>query len=136
MKKTLATLVALILLPAAFLAQSSPKEIVLIKAGKLIDVRAGRVLKDQSILIEGDRVKQVGSSQSVQAPAGARAIDLSNATVLPGLIAWHINTARTYLRSEECESDTGSRFHDGSQRWGEWLFRHSAARCHQRRRHP
>src|SRR6476660_1660722 len=89
MQKTLATLVALILLPAAFLAQSLPREIVLIKAGKLIDVRSGRVLNDQSILIEGDRIKQVGSSQSVQAPAGARVIDLSNATVLPGLIDCH-----------------------------------------------
>lgn len=89
MQKTLASLVALILLPAAFLAQSPAKEVVLIKAGKLIDVRAGRVLNDQAILIEGDRIKQVGSSQSVRAPASARVVDLSNATVLPGLIDCH-----------------------------------------------
>jgi imidazolonepropionase-like amidohydrolase len=89
MQNILAILLALVILPAAFLAQSPAKEIVLIKAGKLIDVRAGRVLNDQAILIEGDRIKQVGSSQSVQAPAGARVIDLSNATVLPGLIDCH-----------------------------------------------
>ena len=89
MRKTLATLVAVILVPAAFLAQSPAKETILIKAGKLIDVRAGRVLNDQAILIEGDRIKQVGSSQSVKAPAGARVIDLSGATVLPGLIDCH-----------------------------------------------
>ncbi|MEK6284220.1 MAG: amidohydrolase family protein [Acidobacteriota bacterium] len=89
MQKTLSTLVALMLFPAAFHAQSPAKEIVLIKAGRLIDVRAGRVLTDQAILIEGDRIKQVGPAQSVQAPAGARVIDLSNATVLPGLIDCH-----------------------------------------------
>lgn len=89
MQKTLSTLLALMLLPAAFHAQSPGKEIVLIKAGRLIDVRAGRVLTDQAILIEGDRIKQVGTAQSVQAPAGARVIDLSNATVLPGLIDCH-----------------------------------------------
>lgn len=89
MQKTLSTLLALLLLPAAFLAQSPPKEIVLIKAGRLIDVRAGRVSTDQAILIEGDRIKQVGPAQSVQTPAGARVIDLSNATVLPGLIDCH-----------------------------------------------
>lgn len=89
MKMALAPLLLLTLVPAAFLAQSPGKEIVLIKAGRLIDVRAGRVLTDQAILIEGDRIKQVGSAQSVQAPAGARVIDLSNATVLPGLIDCH-----------------------------------------------
>lgn len=89
MRKTLATLVAVMLFPAAFVAQSPAKETTLIRAGKLIDVRAGRVLNDQAILIEGDRIKQVGSSQSVKAPAGARVIDLSSATVLPGLIDCH-----------------------------------------------
>jgi len=55
----------------------------------MVDVRSGRVLTDQAILIEGDRIRQVGSAQSIQAPAGARVIDLSNATVLPGLIDCH-----------------------------------------------
>jgi imidazolonepropionase-like amidohydrolase len=71
------------------LAQSPPKETVLIKAGRLVDVRSGRVLTDQAILIEGDRIKQVGSAQSIQFPTGARVIDLSNATLLPGLIDCH-----------------------------------------------
>jgi imidazolonepropionase-like amidohydrolase len=71
------------------LAQSPTKETVLIKAGKMVDVRSGRVLTDQAILIEGGRIKQVGSAQLIQAPAGARVIDLANATVLPGLIDCH-----------------------------------------------
>jgi len=89
MQKTLAAMLALFLVPAAFLAQSPKTETVLIKAGRLVDVRAGRVLTNQAILIEGDRIKAVGSMESVQAPPGARVIDLSNATVLPGLIDCH-----------------------------------------------
>jgi imidazolonepropionase-like amidohydrolase len=60
---------------------------VFIKAGRLIDVRAGKVLTNQSILIEGDRIKQVGAN--FKPPDGARVIDLSGATVLPGLIDNH-----------------------------------------------
>ena len=63
---------------------------MLIKAGRLIDVRNGRVLNDQAILIEGDRIKEVGpSNQLASKAAGARVIDLSGATVLPGMIDCH-----------------------------------------------
>jgi imidazolonepropionase-like amidohydrolase len=73
------------------LAQSPAKEVILIKAGRLIDVRSGRVLNNQAILIEGDRIKEVGATATVtgHAPQNARVIDLSNATVLPGLIDCH-----------------------------------------------
>jgi len=62
----------------------------LVKVGKLIDVKNGRVLSDQGILIEGERIKQVGPFGQLQsAAAGAAVIDLSNATVMPGLIDCH-----------------------------------------------
>jgi imidazolonepropionase-like amidohydrolase len=64
-----------------------PQGATLIKAGKLIDVRGGRVLTNQNILIQGDRIAEVGPN--VAAPAGARTIDLSHSTVLPGLIDNH-----------------------------------------------
>src|SRR5512144_504332 len=89
MQRLLALAMALMLGPGLLIAQTPQREIVLIKAGRLIDVRSGRVLTDQAVLIEGDRIKQVGPAQSVQAPATARIIDLSNATVLPGLIDCH-----------------------------------------------
>src|SRR6266705_2855449 len=89
MHRVSALLLTFILVSGVSLAQSPTKETVLIKAGKMVDVRSGRVLTDQAILIEGGRIKQVGSAQSIQAPAGARVIDLSNATVLPGLIDCH-----------------------------------------------
>ena len=91
MKKLSAMFLALTLIPTLLFAQSPPKEILLIKAGRLIDVRAGRVLTDQAILIDGDRIKEVGPAQTVSshAPASVRVIDLSNSTVLPGLIDCH-----------------------------------------------
>ena len=89
MHRVSALLLTFILVSGVSLAQSPTKETVLIKAGKMVDVRSGRVLTDQAILIEGDRIRQVGPAQSIQAPAGARVIDLSNATVLPGLIDCH-----------------------------------------------
>jgi imidazolonepropionase-like amidohydrolase len=62
-------------------------ETILIKAGKLIDVRNGRVLTGQAILIDGERIKEVGAN--IQTPAGARVIDLGKSTVLPGMIDNH-----------------------------------------------
>jgi imidazolonepropionase-like amidohydrolase len=65
----------------------APQGTILIRAGKLIDVRGGRVLANQNILVQGDRIAQVGPD--IPAPTGARVIDLSHSTVLPGLIDNH-----------------------------------------------
>ncbi|MGA8205299.1 MAG: amidohydrolase family protein, partial [Woeseiaceae bacterium] len=60
-----------------------------VKAGRLIDVAASRALTNQAILIEGDKIVRVGNAADVPVPAGARVIDLSGSTVLPGLIDMH-----------------------------------------------
>src|SRR5438309_4735967 len=72
-------------------AQQTPRPQVLIKAGRLIGAKAGTVLANQAILVEGDRVKETGPAATVagHAVAGARVIDLGAATVLPGLIDCH-----------------------------------------------
>src|SRR3989449_3020239 len=72
-------------------AQQTPRPQVLINAGRLIDPKAGTVLANQAILVEGDRVKETGPAATVagHAVAGARVIDLGAATVLPGLIDCH-----------------------------------------------
>src|SRR5213594_1806178 len=63
---------------------------VLIKAGRLIDGRSDAPQSGVGILIEGDRIKAVGPLAQVQGQAkGARVIDLSQMTVLPGLIDTH-----------------------------------------------
>src|SRR3989454_136866 len=72
-------------------AQQATRPQVLVKAGRLIDPKAGTVLANQAILVEGDRVKETGPAATVAAHAapGARVIDLGAATVLPGLIDCH-----------------------------------------------
>jgi imidazolonepropionase-like amidohydrolase len=65
----------------------SQTKIKAIKAGKLIDVISGEVLKNQIILIDSNTIVNIGSNISI--PNHAEIIDLSNATVLPGLIDCH-----------------------------------------------
>ncbi|MFZ0427547.1 MAG: amidohydrolase family protein [Acidobacteriota bacterium] len=65
------------------------KDVSIIRAGKLIDTENGRVLDNQMILIEDGVIQAVGPTLAV--PDGARVIDLSSATVLPGLIDCHVH---------------------------------------------
>jgi imidazolonepropionase-like amidohydrolase len=71
-------------------AAAAPK-LVAVRAGKLVDVVAGRVLDNQLILISGQRITAVGPAGSLSVPAGADVVDLSGATVLPGLVDAHVH---------------------------------------------
>jgi imidazolonepropionase-like amidohydrolase len=62
---------------------------IAIRAGRLFDARTGTMLTNQVVLIRGDRIAEVGAS--VQIPREARVIDLSAATVLPGMIDTHVH---------------------------------------------
>ncbi len=76
--------------PAPSPSPSPSPSPVLIKTGRLIDGRADAPQVGAGILIEGERIKAVGPLAQVQAQAkGARVIDLSQMTVLPGLIDAH-----------------------------------------------
>jgi len=70
---------------------SAPPAGFAVRAGRLFDSKSGTLLKDQVILIQGDRIKAVGAADKVTIPAGAEVIDLSRATVLPGLIDRHVH---------------------------------------------
>jgi imidazolonepropionase-like amidohydrolase len=71
--------------------QPPPAEGVAVRAGRMFDPRSGTNLRNQVILIKGDQIVDVGPADRVQIPQGARVIDLSNATVLPGLIDRHVH---------------------------------------------
>jgi imidazolonepropionase-like amidohydrolase len=75
-------------------AQGAPPaaaaQLILVKAGRLIDGRSPQVQTNVGILIEGERIRAVGPVAQVQAQApNARVIDLAQMTVLPGLIDVH-----------------------------------------------
>src|ERR1700730_3771506 len=85
------TSVCLVFLSAGLLAQTQPHRPVLIEAGRVLHVRAGAYLNHQGILVEDERIQEVGDFSTVQshAPKDVVAIDLQKATVLPGLIDCH-----------------------------------------------
>src|ERR1700681_2971383 len=62
---------------------------VAIRAGRMFDSLSGKMLTKQVVLIQGQRITDVGPDGSITIPAGTRVIDLSQATVLPGLIDTH-----------------------------------------------
>jgi imidazolonepropionase-like amidohydrolase len=75
-------------------AASEP--IIVIRAGTLIDGKSSQPLRNQTIVIRGNHIASVGGD--AQVPAGAKTIDLSSATVLPGLIDAHTHI---FLQGED-----------------------------------
>ncbi|MGE5206900.1 MAG: amidohydrolase family protein [Chlamydiota bacterium] len=67
----------------------NPAQVTVIRAGALIDPRADTPLRNQVIVIKGDKVASVGPAAGARIPTGATVIDLSHATVLPGLTDCH-----------------------------------------------
>ena len=70
-------------------APAAPSAPVAVRAGRLFDSKSGQMLTRQVVLIEGERITDVGPEGRVAIPAGARVIDLSRATVMPGFIDGH-----------------------------------------------
>jgi imidazolonepropionase-like amidohydrolase len=88
------------------IAANSPAAITVIKAGRLLDPRSGNVLSPAAVLIENDKIKEVGPVSQVQGHAGddARTIDLGNATLLPGLIDGHTHLLLNIVVPPEAEA--------------------------------
>jgi imidazolonepropionase-like amidohydrolase len=98
---TLVLLLTLLFAAAAAVPRSAQAQVTAIRAGRLVDPEAGSTLTNQIILVENGRFTQVGPD--VVIPAGAQIIDLSDLTVLPGLVDAHNHLALTY--KEEPESN-------------------------------
>ena len=133
-------------------ADESPALVTVVKAGRLLDPRTGKVLSPAAVLIENGKIKDVGPPSRVQAStsAGVKTVDLGGATLLPGLIDPHTHllldvivptgagnqspiqrrvcsraAARDCSHVAEC---TGAAWRAvGSRRLGEW-FHHSPQR--------
>jgi len=86
MRKSLLAL-SLAILALAAVVHSQSGEILAIKCGKLFDGKSDKLLDNQIIIVENNRIVAVGAN--VEIPANAKIIDMSGATVLPGLIDAH-----------------------------------------------
>ncbi len=76
---------------ALALGISAFAQVTVVKAGRLIDPDSGTVLTDQKVLIVGNKIAAIGKELHI--PADAKWIDLSDKTVLPGLIDCHTHVA-------------------------------------------
>src|SRR5882724_6108401 len=76
-----------------------PAQITAIRAGRLIDPETGAAQTNQIILVENGRFREIGANLAI--PAGAKIIDLSKLTVLPGLVDAHNHLALTYKKDPE-----------------------------------
>jgi len=70
-------------------AENPAPKVTYILAGRLFDATSDNVRESAIIVVEGERIKAVGSAADIKVPAGATVIDLTSATVLPGLIDCH-----------------------------------------------
>jgi len=82
-----------------FLSATADAQVTAIRAGRLIDPDAGTVATNQIILVDSGHIKAIGPNVAI--PAGATVIDLSNQTVLPGLVDAHNHLALTYKQFPE-----------------------------------
>jgi len=88
-------LLSLFLLFVSFLAaqtQSQPPadaRLIVLRASRLLDVKSGHLISPGEVLVQGERIVEVGTS--VKHPADAEIIDLGDRTLLPGLVDAHVH---------------------------------------------
>ena len=83
----LTLLIAIIVSAKPFWAQTN--QVVAVRAGHMFDSKSGQMLTNQVILINDEKISEVGAADRVRVPSGAQVIDLSQATVMPGFVDAH-----------------------------------------------
>jgi imidazolonepropionase-like amidohydrolase len=87
-----------LLLNASALADTGPAPTLVVRAARLVDAEKGSVISDGVVVVSGERIAAAGAAGSIQVPAGARVIDLGDATLMPGLIDAHVHlTGDAYM---------------------------------------
>lgn len=118
-------IMGLALLPLAAEAQRAPAEfrelvavdepVVALTHVKLFDGTGAPARLDQTVVIRGDRIEAVGPSSSVTVPQGARVMDLTGHTVIPGIVGMHNHSYYTGGNGRAAQlSFSGSRLYLGS----------------------
>lgn len=69
--------------------QTPARHVIVLHAARLLDVKSGRIVKPGEVLVQGERIVEVGAL--VKHPAGAEVIDLGDRTLMPGLIDAHVH---------------------------------------------
>ena len=95
--RSLLSLIVALLTVSTLHSQTAPA-VTVIRAGVLIDGKSDQPRRDQVIVIRGNRIESVSDAAATKIPAGASTIDLSHATVLPGLIDSHTHI---FLQGED-----------------------------------
>jgi len=95
--------IGLSLLAAPAAGQAAPpaaqkEQVTVIRAGTLMDGKSEQPRRNQMIVIRGNRIASVQDASAAEIPAGAKVVDLSRATVLPGLIDSHTHI---FLQGED-----------------------------------
>jgi imidazolonepropionase-like amidohydrolase len=78
---------------------SGPQKLTAIRAGRVIDPETGTAAANQVIVVEGERIRDIGPNVAI--PAGAEVVDLSRLTVVPGFVDTHTHEAMTYKEIPE-----------------------------------
>ncbi len=89
-----------VLAPGVGMAQQQGG-VIAIRAGRLIDAEAGTAASDQVILVQDGRIAAIGNAGDVTIPEGAEVVDLSDHSVLGGLVDTHNHLALTYKQDPE-----------------------------------